>query len=76
MPQIGLFFVHVDNVVFAIRDYALSIQGSALQNTANLSILGNAQLLSIFLHFHSNNKFLSCCVTRSYSKVSSRIMNA
>ncbi len=51
MPQIGLFFVHVDNVLFAIRDYALSIQGSALQNTANLSILGNAQLLSLFLHF-------------------------
>ena len=76
MHEIGGFLVHVGNMAFIIRTYALPIQGSELQNRADLSVLENVQSLSISSLPYSDDRGLSCCVARSYSKVSSRITNA
>lgn len=76
MPEIGLFSVHVDDVALTICDYALSIEGSVLQNRTDLSVLENIQLLPISSHSYSDDRFLSCCVTQIWSKVSSQITNA
>lgn len=66
MYEIGLFFIHADNVAFTICDYALSIQGSASQNTTDLSVLKSIQLLSISSHSSNDNRFL---VLLRYSKL-------